>query len=602
EEEFWLSTLFCPIDALQESELLSLSNSSQIFQTLSNAPGSISDINEVIKVAYSLNEEHLESASLSSLRRHYLAQLMVEETAVLKPDLRPNLPKQYLAKRQLKRPRSRFSNLLQSVLWSTAPQRRITGMSVPFRTALGTQTADTVDEDDAQIDLTLADDPKLKNVRQTEILMDLKQSIAQIVRHFRQTDPQHSNATMQADYSMESHGLDLETYVQNIRFRHCCCFSSHLVKVAQHRRQRAKALLDFARHEPDELGFRKNDIITVVSSEDEHCWVGELNGSRGWFPAKFVELLDERGKNYSPAGDDGVDRRIIQLVRGYFCSALGAVFTHGLKRPRLLGESGCHPWHFIEEAAAKEVERDFNSVYSRLVLCKTFRLDEEGKVLSPEEVLYRAIHTINMSHDLVSAHMDVKFRSLVCYGLNEQLLHMWLETLCSSVKVIEKWYHPWSYLRSPGWVQIKCELRVLSQFAFHLSPNYELDLEGASFVLLNPKDRSGSNRSRRLKSSLIGTMTSNALSDVNHVKPLRRLTRAASTVDPMNDPPSLARSFPAVANPVAQFSSPSEEGTLNSRFSEFTSSTIAATATASRLATENTGDMLIKYHLFSWEL
>lgn len=143
---------------------------------------------------------------------------------------------------------------------------------------------------------------------------------------------------------------------------------------------------------------------------------------------------------------------------------------------------------------------------------------------------------------------------------------------------------------------------VLSQFAFHLSPNYELDLEGASFVLLNPKDRSGSNRSRRLKSSLIGTMTSNALSDVNHVKPLRRLTRAASTVDPMNDPPSLARSFPAVANPVAQFSSPSEEGTLNSRFSEFTSSTIAATATASRLATENTGDMLIKYHLFSWEL
>lgn len=89
-----------------------------------------------------------------------------------------------------------------------------------------------------------------------------------------------------------------------------------MVKVAQHRRQRAKALLDFARHEPDELGFRKNDIITVVSSEDEHCWVGELNGSRGWFPAKFVELLDERGKNYSPAGDDGVDRRIIQLVRG----------------------------------------------------------------------------------------------------------------------------------------------------------------------------------------------------------------------------------------------------------------------------------------------
>lgn len=46
----------------------------------------------------------------------------------------------------------------------------------------------------------------------------------------------------------------------------------------------------------------------------------------------------------------------------------------------------CHPWQFIEEAAMREVERDFSSVYSRLVLCKTYRLDEDGKVLTPEEV------------------------------------------------------------------------------------------------------------------------------------------------------------------------------------------------------------------------
>ena len=30
-----------------------------------------------------------------------------------------------------------------------------------------------------------------------------------------------------------------------------------------------------------------------------------------------------------------------------------------------------------------------NSVFSRLVLCKTFKLEEDGKVLSPEELLYR---------------------------------------------------------------------------------------------------------------------------------------------------------------------------------------------------------------------
>lgn len=42
---------------------------------------------------------------------------------------------------------------------------------------------------------------------------------------------------------------------------------------------------------------------------------------------------------------------------------------------------------------------------------------------------------------------------------SEQVLHLWLEVLCSSVAAVEKWYHPWSFLRSPGWVQIKCELR-----------------------------------------------------------------------------------------------------------------------------------------------
>ena len=42
---------------------------------------------------------------------------------------------------------------------------------------------------------------------------------------------------------------------------------------------------------------------------------------------------------------------------------------------------------------------------------------------------------------------------------SEQVLHLWLETLCSCVDVVEKWYQPWSFMRSPGWVQIKCELR-----------------------------------------------------------------------------------------------------------------------------------------------
>lgn len=39
--------------------------------------------------------------------------------------------------------------------------------------------------------------------------------------------------------------------------------------------------LDFERLDDDELGFHKNDVVTIISQKDEHCWIGELNGLRG---------------------------------------------------------------------------------------------------------------------------------------------------------------------------------------------------------------------------------------------------------------------------------------------------------------------------------
>lgn len=109
---------------------------------------------------------------------------------------------------------------------------------------------------------------KTKNVRQTEILVDLREAILQVARHFQSLDPKNckivisnffspfatesnfksiSFQSLQADYLMESHAKDLENFVN----------------VSRKRRKRAKALLDFERHDDDELGFKKNDIITV---------------------------------------------------------------------------------------------------------------------------------------------------------------------------------------------------------------------------------------------------------------------------------------------------------------------------------------------------
>lgn len=406
---------------MKESDLKQLENSAQIFNALSDIPGDVEDVEQLFEISSRLASS-LTDVIIETHRRKHLAYLMADQGALLNPESAKNLPKQHLNRRQLKRSKSVF----QLIIFG-----------------------------DGETD----EDIRSKNIRQTEILVDLREAILQVARHFQSVDPK-IKVNLIADYSMDGHARDHEVFVN----------------VSRNRRRRAKALLDFERHDDDELGFRKNDIITIISQKDEHCWIGELNGLRGWFPAKFVELLDERSKQYSSAGDDSVSEAITDLVRGTLCPAIKAVLEHGMKRSSILN-GPCHPWLFIEEVANKEVEKDFNSVYSRLVLCKTFRLDEDGKVLTPEEILYRSVQAVNLSHDVAHAQMDVKLRTLICIGLNEQVLHLWFEVLCSCVSVVQKWYHVWSFIYSPGWVQIKCELRLLSQFAFNLNPDWELPIK-----------------------------------------------------------------------------------------------------------------------------
>ncbi|XP_053694726.1 small G protein signaling modulator 3 homolog isoform X1 [Sabethes cyaneus] len=406
---------------IKEPSLKNLENSAQIFNSLSDIPGDIDDVEHLFSISMEVGGS-LSPMVIETHRRRHLAYLMADQGALVgNPEAGSNLPKQHLARRQVKKSKS----MLQIILFGN---------------------------DNGE------DELKNKNIRQTEILVDLREAILKVARHFLAIEPKLSaHIKLVADYSMDSHAKDHENYIN----------------VSRTRSRRAKALHDFERHDDDELGFRKNDIITIISQKDEHCWVGELNGLRGWFPAKFVELLDERSKQYSCAGDDAISETVTDLVRGTLAPTIKQVLEHGMKRPSFLG-GPCHPWLFIEEAATREVEKDFESVYSRLVLCKTYRLDEDGKVLTPEELLYRCVQSVNQSHDATHAQMDVKLRSLICLGLNEQVLHLWMEVLCSCSEIVQKWYQPWSFIYSPGWVQIKCELRLLSQFAFNLNPDWEL--------------------------------------------------------------------------------------------------------------------------------
>lgn len=51
------------------------------------------------------------------------------------------------------------------------------------------------------------------------------------------------------------------------------------------------ALFPFNAVHNDELTFQKDDIITLVSKDEQAWWRGELNGKTGLFPSNYVAPL-----------------------------------------------------------------------------------------------------------------------------------------------------------------------------------------------------------------------------------------------------------------------------------------------------------------------
>uniref|UniRef100_A0A1I8ECJ4 RUN and TBC1 domain-containing protein 3 n=1 Tax=Wuchereria bancrofti TaxID=6293 RepID=A0A1I8ECJ4_WUCBA len=408
----------------------------EVFNTISQIPVSLSNPGYLMELCtsfeFSITAEFIERA-----RKQQQAILLASQGVIINTNNVTNLPKQHVRRRKLVGSKS----FVQQIFASSKEQ-------------------------------DIENDPKTKNVRLTELIVDLRDAVLHICRYFIECDESFKRVVnLQADYSAEDRQNEKEEFL----------------KTRHNEYRRARALLDFRRQDEDELGFRKNDIITVICEKDEHCWVGEVNGLRGWFPAKFVEIVDDRGRDYTIYGDEAVYPEITDKIRRRLASALKLILDHGLRKSGVLNFAS-HPWLFIgtfsvsenmnrKEMSQSFVQKHYNAVYSRLTLCSTFSLDQDGEVLTPEELLFRAVKLINESHNAVGAQMDVKFRSLIALAVCEQCLHLWFDLLCSCPEQDQiriKFYHSWSFIRSPIWKQIKCELRLLAQFSFNLSVDYEV--------------------------------------------------------------------------------------------------------------------------------
>uniref|UniRef100_A0A1I7W5W0 RUN and TBC1 domain-containing protein 3 n=1 Tax=Loa loa TaxID=7209 RepID=A0A1I7W5W0_LOALO len=397
----------------------------ELFNTIMQIPTCLSNPGYLMELCTSF-EFSITTEFIERTRKHQQAILLASQGLIINTNNVTNLPKQHVRKRKL----AGSKNFVQQIFASSKEQ-------------------------------DMESDPKTKNVRLTELIVDLRDAVLHICRYFIECDESFKRVVnLQADYSAEDQRNEKEEFLKK---RH-------------NEYRRARALLDFRRQDEDELGFRKNDIITVICEKDEHCWIGEVNGLRGWFPAKFVEIVDDRGRNYTIYGDEAVFPEITDKIRRRLASALKLILEHGLRTLGVLNFAS-HPWLFIEEISRSFVQKHYNAVYSRLTLCSTFSLDQDGEVLTPEELLFRAVKLINESHNAVGAQMDVKFRSLIARAVCEQCLHLWFDLLCScpeQEQIRIKFYHSWSFIRSPIWKQIKCELRLLAQFSFNLSVDYEI--------------------------------------------------------------------------------------------------------------------------------
>ncbi|CAL4122596.1 unnamed protein product, partial [Meganyctiphanes norvegica] len=167
---------------IKEAELKSLENSAQIFNALSGIPGDVDDVECLFKVMENVCGS-LTEVMVETHRRRHLAYLMADHGALINPQNSTNLPKQQLNRRQVAKPRG----VLELLLFG--------------------------DEDGSE-------DMRNKNVRQTELLVDLREAIIQVGRHFKSIEANFVSLSLNPDYSLEGHSHDLPEFLATARSRH----------------------------------------------------------------------------------------------------------------------------------------------------------------------------------------------------------------------------------------------------------------------------------------------------------------------------------------------------------------------------------------------
>ncbi len=219
---------------LSEEAIIAAQSSSQIFSILSDIPSEVYDIDLLIetsiRVASSVNKSLLDVS-----RKKHQAYLMAQNGSIINPSNYQNLPISKEKPQRLKNVNeAKNSNLFNIFKRSIKTVSELNSSQAKTSdTSRNLSSLSANDEEQAEL--------KMKNILQTEFLVNLREVILKIAHHFQTCDKERFlECNLNADYSVESHNKDFEVYMDTSKAKQF---------------KRAKAILDFDKTDDDELGF-----------------------------------------------------------------------------------------------------------------------------------------------------------------------------------------------------------------------------------------------------------------------------------------------------------------------------------------------------------
>eukprot|EP01043_Picozoa_sp_COSAG02_P009111 COSAG02_NODE_304_length_25204_cov_11.025095_17_plen_1285_part_00 len=193
----------------------------------------------------------------------------------------------------------------------------------------------------------------------------------------------------------------------------------------------------------EQRNIEKDQLVRNVAAI-----VGQIKDHMGQNKKKGVQL-----------GDDSTDSEIGKIVRQNFCDALVPVLNYGFKSFKLFGKH--HFWDFLEKLLDDQLEKSNDGSFS----------------VEKQSAKYNLCRAVAIIADikLMEKNNDMRLRAFICYGMNVQSLHRWMQVLRQNDVLSKKFFEPWSYIQTEHSMQELVQaLQPLGEHTFRLALDYEV--------------------------------------------------------------------------------------------------------------------------------